>query len=188
SSRLRTVLDLNTQESARLVEAESMELGYMAPTWLSEGIDIERLQGWLRTDVESYGTTMSPQQSVDVYNCQNSLNSCITQHRNRAALFLDITVSDMGTLGSLAEEMDGQPEHASLYLPSHLKDHIAQTERSKRVIALEIELRRAECMEMLHQVRTASLQKAQTLLGKQKSAQGEITNTRTQAAITRLTT
>ncbi|KAG8698707.1 hypothetical protein FRC11_014204, partial [Ceratobasidium sp. 423] len=93
----------------------------------------------------------------------------------------------MGELGTIAEETNGQPEHAGLYLPSHVKGRIARTERSLRVIALEIELRQAECMEMLRQVRTASSQKAQTLMGKQKNAWGEVANTRAQAAITRLT-
>ncbi|KAG8687643.1 hypothetical protein FRC11_006867 [Ceratobasidium sp. 423] len=92
-----------------------------------------------------------------------------------------------GVLKSLSEEMDGQPEHVCLYLPSHLKEQLTHTERSSRVSEIEIQLHHAECLETLRQVRTASSQKAQMLMGKQKNARGEIANTHAQVAITQLT-
>ncbi|KDN33011.1 hypothetical protein RSAG8_13900, partial [Rhizoctonia solani AG-8 WAC10335] len=136
--------------------------------------------------------------------------------RNSAALFIDLTLTSVGLLPSLAEETDGHPEHASLYMPSHLMDcpprakdkgkpskntarvpntetklppvQLDLTERSTRVVQLEVEVRRAECYETLQRIRMACIQKAQMVTGKNKHARGEKANTRAQTMITRLTT
>ncbi|KAG8763025.1 hypothetical protein FRC11_006400 [Ceratobasidium sp. 423] len=105
-----------------------------------------------------------------------------------AARFLDITLTEAELLSPIAEETDGQPEYATLYLPSQLGKQVMRMERSLRVIDLEITLRRAECYETLRRVRTACMQKSQMITGKNKHAQGEIANTRAQTMISRLTT
>ncbi|KAG8682023.1 hypothetical protein FRC11_000358, partial [Ceratobasidium sp. 423] len=96
-------------------------------------------------------------------------------------------VTNLESLPSLAKETDGQPEYASLYLPSVLEKRLASTERSTRVAELEKTLRQSECLEALHRVRTACLQKSQMLIGKNKNARGEVANTRAQTMISRLT-
>ncbi|KDN34347.1 hypothetical protein RSAG8_12552, partial [Rhizoctonia solani AG-8 WAC10335] len=186
-SRMRAVLDLNTIESERIIRSGSSEPGFTAPTWLSEGFDIERLQSRLRQDVHSYGTITSSRQSLDVYNRRSALSTRIQLHRERSALFIDVKIAEAGSLQSLAEETDGKPEHAGLYLPSQLTTQLSSTKRSERVIAMEKTLRKAECLETLRRLRTACSQKSQMITGKQKNARGEVANTRAQTAITRLT-
>ncbi|KAG8746888.1 hypothetical protein FRC11_012549, partial [Ceratobasidium sp. 423] len=186
SSRIRTVLDLNRQESARIMQESSTEPGFTAPTWISEGIDIERLQNRLVDDITAYGDSITPRQSVDLYNRRTSLTKCITYHRSSSAMFMDIMLEDTGEPESLSEETQGQPEYAALYLPSHLKDRVVKTERSLCVMQLEITLRCAECMETLCRLRTGLSQKAQMLEGKKKNARREIANTCAQTMIQRL--
>jgi hypothetical protein len=41
---LKTVLDLNTKEATQLINKGRTELGFTAPSWLSEGIDVEKIQ------------------------------------------------------------------------------------------------------------------------------------------------
>ncbi|KDN33781.1 hypothetical protein RSAG8_13130, partial [Rhizoctonia solani AG-8 WAC10335] len=167
TSRLRTVLDLNMRESARIIDSETVELGYTAPTWLSEGLDIERIQMKLCIDIKEYGSPMTQRQWTDVDNRRMALSTRLTSHRNSAALFIDLMLTSVGLLPSLAEETDGHPEHASLYMPSHLMDcpprakdkgkpskntarvpntetklplvQLDLTERSTRVVQLEVE-------------------------------------------------
>ncbi|KAG8727729.1 hypothetical protein FRC11_012588, partial [Ceratobasidium sp. 423] len=184
---LRTVLDLNTQESERVINRNTVELGLTAPTWISEGIDVERLQAKLKDDVGSYGSMPTPKQSMDIYNRRLALTSRISTHRQNAALFLDITITDDDSIGPLSEETEGQPENAALHLPSQLGSQVAKTERSLRVQELEIVLRRSECFETLRRVRTACMQKSQLITGKKKHARGEVANTRAQTMINRLT-
>ncbi|KDN34990.1 hypothetical protein RSAG8_11964, partial [Rhizoctonia solani AG-8 WAC10335] len=175
---LRTVLDLNSQESARIVDGENMELGFTAPTWLSEGIDIERLQGKLRQDIAGYGKKLTEPRRLEVYNRRTALSSRIAGHRKNGAHFLDLVVTNLAAQPSLAKETDGQPEHAVLYLPSHLRKRVSWTEHSLRMIQLEQTIREAECLETLRRVRTAAAQKSQMLIGKQKNAHREVANTR----------
>ncbi|CAE6478744.1 unnamed protein product, partial [Rhizoctonia solani] len=117
TSRIHTVIDLNNKESERLVDPGTTELGYTAPSWISDGIDIEKIQ--------------------------------------------------MSALPSLAQETDGQPEKALLYLPSQMRNCLSITERSSRAIEFE-------------QI------KSQMLIGKGKNARGEVANTRAQTMLNRL--
>lgn len=87
---------------------------------------------------------------------------------------------------SLAEETDGRPELAELYLPSRLHKSLSLTERSQHAKELELKLRRVACLRGLQHLRTASIHKAQLTESKQTGARGEIINTRAQAMISRL--
>ncbi|CEL53434.1 hypothetical protein RSOLAG1IB_11366 [Rhizoctonia solani AG-1 IB] len=186
-SRLRTVLDLNYKESARVIESETTEPGFTAPSWLSEGIDLEKLQLRLRRDVADLGGIMTDRQGLEIYNRRMALSKRIYTHRQNTSFFIDVKHDSPGSSPSLAEETDGQPEYAKLYLPSQLEDRLPLTERSKRVTELEKALRRSECFETLRRIRTACIQKSQMLLGKKKNARGEIANTRAQVMVGRLT-
>ncbi|KAG8705264.1 hypothetical protein FRC11_009183, partial [Ceratobasidium sp. 423] len=132
TSRLRTVLDLNTVESARTVQGDTVEPGFTAPSWISEGLDIEKIQAKIRNDVKEYGNSITDRQSLDLYNRRVSLSSRISTHRNNAALFIDLTLTSHESLPSLAEETDGQPEHAALYLPSHLLQSVSNSGIKKK--------------------------------------------------------
>ncbi|KAG8736210.1 hypothetical protein FRC11_002779 [Ceratobasidium sp. 423] len=186
-SRLKTILDLNTKESTRVIDSATTEPGFTAPLWISEAIDIETVQLKLRSDLHKLGDTMTTRQTFDIYNRRVSLTNRIAMHRQHAAFFIDIMVTDVRAMPSLAQETDGQPEHASLYLPSALGKKLATTERSAHVTELEKTLRRAECLEALRRVRMACLQKSQMLIGKNKNARGEVANTRAQAMLSCLT-
>ncbi|KAG8693726.1 hypothetical protein FRC11_002711 [Ceratobasidium sp. 423] len=96
-------------------------------------------------------------------------------------------VTDVRAMPLLAQETDGQPEHTSLYLPSALGKKLATTEHSAHVTELEKTLRRAKCLEELHCMQMACLQKSQMLIGKNKNACGEVANTRAQAMLSHLT-
>ncbi|KDN34217.1 hypothetical protein RSAG8_12691, partial [Rhizoctonia solani AG-8 WAC10335] len=163
--------DLNRKESEKVMCEGGTEVGVTAPTWLSEGIDIERLQGQLHKDVKSYSNRITPHQSLEVTAWCMSLNSCLVLHQDHSELFINIKVTTPNQLGSLAEETNREPEHWSLHLPSHLKSRLSGT----------------ECLENLHRIRTGTSHKLQMLMGKEKNACGEVANTCTQTAIMRLT-
>ncbi|KDN34031.1 hypothetical protein RSAG8_12881, partial [Rhizoctonia solani AG-8 WAC10335] len=136
TSRIRTVIDLNNKESERLVDPGTTELGYTAPSWISDGIDIEKIQ--------------------------------------------------MSTLLSLAQETDGQPKKALLYLPSQMQNHLSITKHSSWAIEFKQIVHRLECFESLHCLHVACSQKSQMLIGKGKNACGEVANTRVQTMLNRL--
>ncbi|EUC59034.1 hypothetical protein RSOL_293350 [Rhizoctonia solani AG-3 Rhs1AP] len=186
STRLRKVLDLNSKESARIIESGSTEAGYTAPSWISDGIDVENTQRRLTEEIQELGEVMTNHQSLDFYRRRVAITTCVTAHRQSAAMFLDLRLTPPDRPISIAKETDGQPEKAILHLPSQVFGQIDRTERSKRAIKIELDLRRMECMELLRRIRTASIQKSQLLMGKQKNTQGEIQNTRAQTALNRL--
>ncbi|KDN34713.1 hypothetical protein RSAG8_12214, partial [Rhizoctonia solani AG-8 WAC10335] len=167
TSRIRTVIDLNNKESERLVDPGTTELGYTAPSWISDGIDIEKIQMKLRKDVASFGDKMTNRQTLEVYNRRVSLTSRIQSHRQSAAMFVDLKLHRVSALPSLAQETDGQPEEALLYLPSQMRNRLSITERSSRAIEFE-------------QI------KSQMLIGKGKNARGEVANARAQTMLNRL--
>ncbi|EUC61585.1 hypothetical protein RSOL_400650 [Rhizoctonia solani AG-3 Rhs1AP] len=185
TSRVRTVLDLNTKESARLMDSDSTEPGLTAPSWISEGIDIEKIQLKLRDDVIAFGEKLTDRQALEVHKRRVSLTSRINTHREHAALFIDLLPNKLSTT-SVSQETGGQPEQAVLYLPSHLSRRLDKTERSTWAIDLEKIVRKAECFECLRRIRVACSQKSQMLIGKTKNARGEVANTRAQVMITRL--
>ncbi|KAG8701517.1 hypothetical protein FRC11_012095 [Ceratobasidium sp. 423] len=185
-SQLKTVLDLNTQEWARVINGATTKPGYTAPSWISEGIDIEKVQAKLHIDVATFGDKMTDRQTTEVYTRRKSLSSRLAAHRTNVALFIDIKLEDIGSQPTLAQETDGQPEHATLHLPSHLVRCVAMTECSRCIIEVEKIIRRSECFETLRRIRTACSQKSQMLIGKGKNARGEIANTRAQVMIGRL--
>ncbi|KDN34083.1 hypothetical protein RSAG8_12820, partial [Rhizoctonia solani AG-8 WAC10335] len=185
-SRLKKVLDLNQEELACNTDQESAELGLTAPTWLSEGLDIEKLQIHLREDVKRSGKEPMGKQSVELTNRRTSLSSHITTHRTHASHFIDIQLTSSGQM--LSEETDSQPKLADLHLPSHIFTTVTKNECSLRVIGMEEDLRKAECYETLCRVRTGSLQHAEMIHGKHQNACGEVANTHAQTAITRIAT
>jgi hypothetical protein len=73
----------------------------------------------------------------------------IITHWQRASLFLDILLKTDQVSESLAEETDGCPELARLYLPSQLGDSLSPSQRSRRVQAVELKLRSITCLRAL---------------------------------------
>ncbi|KDN41897.1 hypothetical protein RSAG8_07114, partial [Rhizoctonia solani AG-8 WAC10335] len=188
TTRLRKVLELNSKESARAINSGSAETGYTAPSWISDGIDIENTQRRLAHDVKELGELMTERQRLEVIRRRVALSSRVTTHRQSTAMFIDLTVTLADRPATSAKETGGQPEKTDLFIPSQIIEQVNLTERSTRVIAVEADLRRSECMELLQHVRTASIQKAQLLIGKKKNARGEVANTRAQGMLNRLTT
>ncbi|KDN37124.1 hypothetical protein RSAG8_10333, partial [Rhizoctonia solani AG-8 WAC10335] len=182
-SRLKKVL---REELVRNADQKSAKLGLTAPTWLSEGLDIEKLQIRLREDVKRSGKEPTGKQLVELTNHRTSLSSRITTHRTHASHFIDIQLMSSGQ--TLSEEMDSQPELADLHLPSHIFTTITKNECSLHVIRMEEDLRKAECYETLRRVRMGSLQHAEMIHGKHQNAHGEVANTHTQTAITCIAT
>ncbi|KAG8753038.1 hypothetical protein FRC11_007784, partial [Ceratobasidium sp. 423] len=176
-------------ESARTVQGDTVEPGFMAPSWISEGLNIEKIQAKIRNDIKEYGNSITDRQSLDLYNHRVSLSSRISTHQNNAALFIDLTLTSHESLLSLAKETDGQPEHAALYLPSHLLQSVSNSGikkkkkgkgnslESHRSVDDLVGCRHAECFETLRRVHTACSQKAQMIAGKNKNACGEVVNT-----------
>ncbi|KDN34992.1 hypothetical protein RSAG8_11966, partial [Rhizoctonia solani AG-8 WAC10335] len=185
-TRLKKVLELNLLESACNIDNDSSELAFTAPTWLSDGLDIEKLQKRPRDDINSYGKRMSDKQIVDISTRKTAISSRITTHRSHASHFIDIRPAKTSNLGSLSEETDSRPEIADLHLPSHIYKSVTRTEQSLRIVKMEEELRRAECYETLRRVRTTTSQKVQITQGKHQNARGEVANTHAQTMITRL--
>ncbi|KDN41824.1 hypothetical protein RSAG8_07195, partial [Rhizoctonia solani AG-8 WAC10335] len=167
TSRIRTVLDLNSKESERIIDSGSTELGFTAASWISDGIDIEKLQTKLYKDVQSMGDKMTEHQRLDIHKRRVALMPRIQSHRQSAASFIDLHPNKMGSLPSIAEETRGQPEIASLYLPSHQQKRVSLTERSNKTTELE-------------QI------KSQMLIGKLDNVRGEVANTRAQTSLNRL--
>ncbi|EUC56773.1 hypothetical protein RSOL_196120 [Rhizoctonia solani AG-3 Rhs1AP] len=186
SSRLKKVLDLNMIDSERIIQLDSAEPAVTAPTWLSEGLDIEKLQVRLSDDIKQFGKNLTDSQSLEVTKRRLGLHSRISSHRTHASLFIDVQVASAETPKSLAEETDGRPELAKLYIPSHLKASISRSERSLRLIKMEVELRKAECYETLRRVRTGSMQYSEMVKGKNDNARGEIAKTRARTMIERV--
>ncbi|KAG8789237.1 hypothetical protein FRC12_013730 [Ceratobasidium sp. 428] len=175
TSMTRTLLDLNELERKELKQSEDMEPGLTAPAWISEGLEIEHQQ-WHITD----------HQKLECFNRRSTLSSRIIRHRNNALLFIDVVPSSSQRSDSLAEETDGQPELAKLYLLGRLGDQLSLTDRSKRVQKIEYKLRRVACLRAVHRLKTAAIQKATLIQGKQEHATGEIQNTRAQTLINRM--
>lgn len=140
----------------------------------------------LQDDLKSFGNRPSDKQSLELFSRRSALSTRIIRHRNDASLFIDVLLHNQSG-GSLAEETDGQPELAPLFLPSHLTQSLMSTQRSQHVCQLERQLRRVACLRGLQRVRTTSLQKAQLIISKNTNARGEVANTRAQSMITRLT-
>ncbi|QRV88403.1 hypothetical protein RhiJN_16421 [Ceratobasidium sp. AG-Ba] len=190
-----TVLELNKLEQIerqKQNKESSPELdtgdanGLTGPSWTSEGLDLEYQQHRLSQDLRKIGSDPTDRQSLDLFNRRSSLSSRIICHRQQAVFFLDIKPSQDSVTGSLAEETDGRPEKARLYLPSRLGSALVATDRSRKAEKLEYTLRRATCLQAVHRIRVATIQKKQATRSKRRNARGEIMNTRSQAAIDRL--
>jgi hypothetical protein len=137
--------------------------------------------------VKEFGKSPTDRQALDTFHRRSALSSRIIRHRDDASKFLDVLISLTDTPNSVAEETDGQPELASLFLPSQLGSSLVQSERSLRVRELERTLRRVTCMRALQRIRTTSMQKSQMIIAKGQNARGEVANTRAQSMISRLT-
>ncbi|KAG9107753.1 hypothetical protein FRC07_008580 [Ceratobasidium sp. 392] len=132
---------LELNQQEELEEAgDSMERGFTAPAWVAEGLEIE-IQ-----------------------------HTRIIQHRQHAAFFMDIAPSIVGVSTSLAEETNGQPENAILYLPSQLGGSLLSTERTQRVQQVEYKLRKVACFRAIHRLKVALIQKKNLIKGKKKQA------------------
>ncbi|KAG8781152.1 hypothetical protein FRC12_022181 [Ceratobasidium sp. 428] len=183
TSMARALLKLNKESIGKDVDTET---GYTAPTWISEGLEIEVQQKRLMNDLKAFGHDMTPRQALDCFNRRSTLSARIIRHRQSAALFLDVAPSNIYSSSSLAEETDGQPEHAVLLLPSQLGDELVLTERSQRVRRIERELRRVSSYRAINRVKLALIKKKSAIDAKNK-VRGEIKRSRAQAAIDRIT-
>ncbi|QRV96937.1 hypothetical protein RhiJN_24956 [Ceratobasidium sp. AG-Ba] len=184
TSMTRALLELNTLE-AQESQTSSDVAALTAPSWISEGIEIEHQQKRLMRDIKSYGSKMTDRQALDCFNRRSQLSTRIIRHREHAAHFIDVIPTSLDSLPSLAEETDGRPEKASLYLPSQLKTAMDDTARSVRVKGIEYKLRRVACLRAIHRFKVAAIQKRTLLRGKKLNARGEIMNTRAQTVINR---
>lgn len=140
----------------------------------------------LSADMKKLGSDPTDRQSLDCFNRRSSLSSRIIKHRQQAAFFIDIRVLNDKGVDSLAEETDGRPELAKLYLPSRLGVALSPTDRSLKAQQLEYKLRRTTCLRAVHRIRLATIQKKQVTRGKQRNAKGEIMRTRAQTTIDRI--
>jgi hypothetical protein len=136
--------------------------------------------------LKTFGKQITDRQALDIFQRRSALSGRIITHRQRASLFLDILLKTDQLSESLAEETDGRPELARLYLPRQLGDSLLPSQRSRRVQGVELKLQRVACLRALSRVRTTSIQKAQLIATKQHHARGEVANTRAQTMITRL--
>lgn len=117
---------------------------------------------------------------------RSTLRTRLARHQRDAPHFIDLKVTSMDSAGVVEEEDDGHPEMTSLSLPSHIADLLNLTERNKKLVSIEIELRQAKCLQSLQRLRTTALQKAQMLRSKKAHVRGETKSTRSQSMITRL--
>ncbi|QRV91950.1 hypothetical protein RhiJN_19968 [Ceratobasidium sp. AG-Ba] len=196
TSVTRTLMELNrlerqddqTSRSEPGAEADKLEIppALTAPAWISEGLEIELQQRRLIVDLESYGNQITDRQSLECFNRRSALSSRISRHRQSAAFFVDVMAGGSDDSGSLAEETDGQPERAVLYLPSRLGPKLMDAERSQKAKDYEYTLRRVTCLRALHRVKNHSIQKRNMLRGKAKHARGQTNTTRVQGMIDRM--
>ncbi|QRV99167.1 hypothetical protein RhiJN_27186 [Ceratobasidium sp. AG-Ba] len=186
TSMSRALLELNKLE-ADDESTPTHESGLTAPSWISEGIEIEHQQYRLQRDLKRYGSRMTDHQALECFNRRSQLSSRIIRHREHAAMFVDVKLTSSNILPSLAEETDGRPEIAALYLPSQLGESLSKTERSRRAVQLEYKLRTVTCVRGIHRFKMAAIQKRNLTQGKQKNARGQNMNTRAQGMIDRLT-
>ncbi|QRV87045.1 hypothetical protein RhiJN_15063 [Ceratobasidium sp. AG-Ba] len=186
TSMTRALLELNRLE-ADDESTPAHESGLTAPSWISEGIEIEHQQYQLLRDLKRYDSKMTDHQALDCFNRRSQLSSRIIRHREHAAMFVDVILTSSSILPSLAEETDGRPEIAALFLPSQLGKSLSNTERSRRAVKLEYQLRTVTCVRGIHRFKMAAIQKRNMTQGKQKNARGQNMNTRAQGMIDRLT-
>ncbi|KAG8729860.1 hypothetical protein FRC10_003337, partial [Ceratobasidium sp. 414] len=184
TSITRKLLELNRLEQREQQQTSDHEVGFTALSWVSEGLEIEHQQKRLKDDLKSAGKHLTDCQALEFFNRHSVLSSRIIRNCQNAALFIDIIPF---SLESLAEETDGLPEQASLYLPSRLHTSLAQTEHSGRVSTIEYQLRRVDCLRAIHRLKVASIQKKNAVHNKRRNARGEISNTWAQTVIDRLT-
>ncbi|KAG8706551.1 hypothetical protein FRC08_000988 [Ceratobasidium sp. 394] len=185
TSITRKLLELNKLEQKELQQQNS-EPGITLAAWIAEGLEIESQQQQLVRDLKACGSNMTDRQALDFFNHRSALSSRIIRNRQSAAFFLDIILSVSHNSESLAEETDGQPEKATLYLPSQLGKSLSLTERSIRAKGTEYKIRRVACLRGIHRLKVAAIQKKNAIMGKQQRARGEIHNTRAQGVIDRI--
>ncbi|KAG8711889.1 hypothetical protein FRC08_015302 [Ceratobasidium sp. 394] len=186
TSITRKLLELNMLEQKELQQQHN-EPGITLAAWIAEGLEIEYQQQRLMRDVKACGSTLTDRQALDFFNRRSALSARIIRNRQSAAFFLDVMLSTSYNSESLAEETDGQPEKATLYLPSRLGKSLSLTDRSVRAQGTEYALRRVACLRGIHRLKVAAIQKKNAIRGKQQRARGEIQNTRAQGLIDRIT-
>lgn len=142
---------------------------------------------FLLDDLKRTGKDPSPKQSQDIFNNRSNLSSRITQHQRDTARFLDIAVPSIDIGPAATEIDDGCPEVATLHLPSQIIPQLLLSERTNRVIAHEVHLRCATCVQALQKVRATSILKARLYRTRAKHAKGQVNNTRIQSMVTRMT-
>jgi hypothetical protein len=89
---------------------------------------------------EMFGKQIMDRQALDIFQCRSALSTHIITHWQRTSLFLDILLKTDQVSKSLAEETDGHPELACLYLPSQLGDSLLPSQQSRCVQAVELKL------------------------------------------------
>ncbi|KDN34716.1 hypothetical protein RSAG8_12217, partial [Rhizoctonia solani AG-8 WAC10335] len=118
----------------------------------------------LRKDVASFGDKMTNRQTLED---ERAAVPCPGDRWTARESFA-LSAQPNAEPSSLAQETDGQPEKALLYLPSQMRNRLSITERSSRAIEFE-------------QI------KSQMLIGKGKNARGEVANTRAQTMLNHIT-
>lgn len=137
-------------------------------------------------EVKRVGSSATAKQALDLFNLRSTLTTRINKHHTSSSHYLDRRVARMSAKVVFNEENDGKPEASPLCLPSYIREELVDSERTKKLIDAEIQLRRAKCLQSLQRLRTTALQKAQMLMSKQANAKGQTQGTRIQGMITRL--
>ncbi|KAF8603735.1 hypothetical protein BDV93DRAFT_556113 [Ceratobasidium sp. AG-I] len=188
ASVTQMLLTLNKAEAVVSSGEDSLDGGYTGPAWILEGIELETQQNRVKQELSSLGSSPTAKQALELFNMRSALSSRIIRHRKDTSHFIDIRVSSMDSSSVQQASEDGKPEAATLCLPSQMANQLSHTERTKRLVQVEIKLRRAKCLQALQRLRTTALQKAQMLLAKKsKQKPGQVQKTRTQSMIDRLT-
>ncbi|KAF8600746.1 hypothetical protein BDV93DRAFT_559049 [Ceratobasidium sp. AG-I] len=119
---------------------------------------------------------------------RSALSTRIIRHRKDTSHFVDIRIPSMDSSSVEQAAEDGRPKATMLCLPSHMFKQLAFTEHTKRLVQVEVKLRRAKCLQALQRLRTTALQKAQMLISKKTHGRpGKVHNTHIQSMVNRLT-
>ncbi|KAF8598254.1 hypothetical protein BDV93DRAFT_561517 [Ceratobasidium sp. AG-I] len=154
--------------------------------WIVEGTDLENAQQRILQDIKSWGSSITPRQSLELAASRKSLSSRLIQHRQQSLRYLPFVFSS--TLDAETNETAGKPETLKIILPSSAPAKILKRYSKEPIFATEREVRRVACLKALQSVRTTAIQRAHLLKSKKAHARGIIKVTRAEGAIDCLTT